>query len=75
MKERKLMLTTREVERYAVRQYEHIRGDDGSKTLFPTRSVIESGCWESNPVYTHPKRAYYRYTTPRSEEDRESKFS
>ena len=25
-----------------------------------------SGCWESNPVYTHPKRAYYRYTTARA---------
>ncbi len=24
-----------------------------------------SGCWESNPVYTNPNRAYYRYTTPR----------
>ncbi len=25
-----------------------------------------SGCWESNPVYTHPKRVYYRYTTARN---------
>ena len=24
-----------------------------------------SGCRELNSVYTHPKRAYYRYTTPR----------
>ena len=24
-----------------------------------------SGCWELNPVYTNPNRAYYRYTTPR----------
>src|SRR3990167_7165924 len=24
-----------------------------------------SGCWELNPVYTHPKRAYYRHTPPR----------
>ena len=24
-----------------------------------------SGCWESNPVYMHPKHAYYRYTTAR----------
>jgi uncharacterized Rmd1/YagE family protein len=27
-----------------------------------------SGCWESNPVFTHPKRTYYRYTTARNEE-------
>ena len=26
---------------------------------------LHSGCWESNPVYTLPKRAYYRYTTAR----------
>ena len=24
-----------------------------------------SGCWELNPVFTHPKRMYYRYTTAR----------
>ena len=24
-----------------------------------------SGCWESNPVCAHPKRAYYQHTPPR----------
>ncbi len=28
-------------------------------------SQFWSGHWELNPVYTHPKRAYYRYTMPR----------
>jgi len=27
---------------------------------------IHSGCRESNPVYTHPMGAYYRYTTARN---------
>lgn len=31
-----------------------------------TMSLVEwSGHWESNPVYTHPKRVYYRYTMSR----------
>ena len=33
------------------------------------RFFIWSGCRESNSVFTHPKRAYYRYTTPRVEEE------
>jgi len=28
--------------------------------------LLISGCWELNPVNTHPKRVYYRYTTARS---------
>ena len=33
-------------------------------TLFFSSKIL-SGCWESNPVSTHPKRVYYRYTTAR----------
>lgn len=29
------------------------------------KKLTWSGCWESNPVYTNPNRAYYRYTTAR----------
>ena len=29
------------------------------------KSLSWSGYWELNPIYTHPKRAYYRYTIPR----------
>gem|GEM_PF-4152903 len=39
-------------------------------TLFcvEMKNLFLSGRWESNPVYTHPKRVYYRYTTARNEE-------
>ena len=33
--------------------------------LSDSESIFLSGCWESNPVYTHPKRVYCRYTTAR----------
>ena len=33
-----------------------------------------SGCRELNPVYTHPKRAYYRYTTPRERRAKSEKL-
>ena len=35
-------------------------------------TIVLSGCWESNPVYTNPNRAYYRYTTARREEQNEN---
>ena len=40
--------------RYAAADVSHTSGE-----------ILFSGCRESNPVYTHPKRAYYRYTTAR----------
>ena len=33
--------------------------------LSDSESSMLSGSRESNPVFTHPKRTYYRYTTPR----------
>ena len=36
---------------------------------------LRSGRRESNPIILLPKQAYYRYTTPRSEEHRESELS
>ncbi len=46
--------------RYALRTCLRVPSSENSQCL------TWSGCWESNPVYTHPKRAYCRHTPPRS---------
>ncbi len=37
------------------------------ENLYSFIILIPSGCWELNPAFTHPKRAYDRYTTARPE--------
>ena len=51
---RKRCVTRTGLTRFAAADVSHTSG-----------GILFSGCRESNPVYTHPKRAYYRYTTAR----------
>ena len=43
-----------------------VEGRSSEATSSENLTCLEwSGCRELNPVFTHPKRAYYRYTTAR----------